>query len=902
MSDQVNTMGVTLFSPGEPLNADTLNRPIKELSTKIAALTEKLKAISSANGSVIRTGVKFTSNSNLIPHKYDIVCINPTTGLCEKAYAGVSSFDKFTASPSSYSIGICVESSDTGTGSVQLFGYIKFNDISSIELLLESNEKFRSGPYFLSSIEPGKLTANPCGPIVSVGIFVDDSCNEAFGFINPKLDFLSMPHVHRTYSLSARPVGDISDTDYIDDSHVRLSGFIPDNGDESVRLAIGGSWLLGGNRDDKLFTLHIKLLNGTITCDTKQDSTVIDHCSIPIDSFNNIVDLGKTGLCAWLVGDSQFPTTELEWTLNAPFDICGWVSTFRPHKMVSDTDSVSGTYIGTFPKPNSHITVHILDNANVYTVPVRSDMELNINGTVFSTGNIATGIHITLSNASKINSVMLFADAINSELNDVFAVCGTNQNISEFPSLIILTKYHIDGSLDSGKNCLVSGYDDLFPMYIMSGYVAQGESKEFTLGDTDNKILIERSAESIDKVAVVDLIAFGVDPRAKFEYLVGTDSELASVYPPIPFESAELLLNGVELDQGGIFSGMDYSYSIGPKSIYWISNNMNRLPWALEWNRHDDTLKACDINKITFSMVRTFIGNTGPVTSLRAPRESAISVRDCASGTTSKIGDLLIDVDLANVIEDGSEPGFNVIKQVRENKFITGPVVEKLIPGPGIELSRSQGVVTISGVNSSGGQFNDVMLHNAKQDAIGMFPFIRFPSKPSGVPRCGCSAMFRVPISDSNDALVLESGYRLIVYITAFSLSSSTNNTVDCAFKFNYNILRNSVFDSSFNYNIQTGNLDAPENPIDSYFRFINVDTSDVEYTAYNPIVFHTDFSKREESVPGKFQFIFSDTMVSDPMPIVFPGDFVGISFFRDDNLNSDVGFIDLQWKLVKNI
>jgi len=187
-------------------------------------------------------------------------------------------------------------------------------------------------------------------------------------------------------------------------------------------------------------------------------------------------------------------------------------------------------------------------------------------------------------------------------------------------------------------------------------------------------------------------------------------------YPPIPFESAVLLVNGLY-------------YSYGTSADFYLDatgvilTNSTYPPAATNW---DVFLHYIIPKSLTGAGVTTL-----------TPGNDIIQIQSCTPGGLPDVGDLKISA--VNVIDEVTAVSSRtlVVKKIETNastghlEVDTGPYVQKLVAGPGVALSPvgGTGEVTVSVVSAD--QINkriiDIALNNAKERIEGLTSFIGFP-------------------------------------------------------------------------------------------------------------------------------------------------------------------------------
>jgi len=319
------------------------------------------------------------------------------------------------------------------------------------------------------------------------------------------------------------------------------------------------------------------------------------------------------------------------------------------------------------------------------------------------------------------------------------------------------------------------------------------------------------------------------------------------------------------------------------------------------------------------------VGNSGTVTSLRPASGSPIRVLQCGTNEAGDVGDLMLDLDLELSTDDANLAGFRVFKDVDGQKLRQGPVVEKIVAGSGISITQSagapegQGTVTVGLLSGEGtsGDFEEVALENAKQEMIGMFPYIRLLDWTTGgtsnIPT-GFTAKFRVPHTIGNVP------YRVIVYATVFG-EVDVPGVVDgdrlyAGIDFHYSVLPDftSIDPAVAPYwSTLTDGLLSPSAALSAEIPLGKVGNSPI-YEAYDPMLIHNN----PEEVPADLA-LKTAQILGNPLPnlddfptwagtnelAVRPGSLVAIRISRANVSNaateytSSLGFINLRWRLI---
>jgi len=358
-----------------------------------------------------------------------------------------------------------------------------------------------------------------------------------------------------------------------------------------------------------------------------------------------------------------------------------------------------------------------------------------------------------------------------------------------------------------------------------------------------------------------------------YHYVMLAGSSLATFYPPMPAGACTLVVNGLEKLQGTDFV-------IEADTIY-VSFN------------------PTTVSSIRFHFVRAVSGDTGPVTSLKSPTGSPIVIKKCGTSEDSSVGDLEIDLNWEAPESDEDEvEGYVVYKKYADGKFRRGPVVERLVQGTGITLSSRAtkddyylGTVTISASSLTSGEFDTIALQNAKQETIGLFPYVKIPDYAAAVPSA-FTAKFQAPVDLAN----VTNGYHVRFYASIFGIvGSESSGTYNLGFE--YNILPN-LYGASANSNLQAGVLTTNRT------KTLQI-TLPAGYSGFDPILLTNDsaFSDKDNSIV--ISDLFTPTAQGSAEDIVRPGYLLAVKFSAAASSSSGgssygatpaLGFINLRW------
>jgi len=181
---------VQLIQNGEPVDAQTDNRPLQQLTTRTEYLKELVDIITGAKG-------VYNLNAALAPDVYEGAAVywNSATLRYELAKAALDYNNDGIygqISDSAYCLGICVSKSNPVRGAVMFSGVAEDVDFST-----SIGSPIEAGPYFLSAVEPGKLVkVRP--PVGIVVLFMMSSTPDLKGtaFVMPTPRELLEDHIH----------------------------------------------------------------------------------------------------------------------------------------------------------------------------------------------------------------------------------------------------------------------------------------------------------------------------------------------------------------------------------------------------------------------------------------------------------------------------------------------------------------------------------------------------------------------------------------------------------------------------------------------------------------------------------------------------------------------------------
>ena len=956
---------------GQDVKASTFMQPVDALTQRTDYLLGMLNDLR-GRGEFTSVRVPADLSRDDTPSVGQVVCVDPATKSYRPALASMELNDVFKASETAYAIGLLVAKESAYRGTVVVYGLADLADFD-VSSLVEEGEKFHTGVYYLSSTQPGRITAYPSGPKVSVGFFganllLSGAASGDFALINPQYgDFEA--HSHRTYRMASKPAGEqyvMVPNSAIELETVKIVGYSPDgrdgyqDGDVMPRIFIGGQWV---GSEDVSYTLWLSTADSVDVSESTAPSSSWDNVylhfkesdtgasgMVRVSGYDVPVSVGSHGMVVWLstttsnyavpYSYSGNPDSEISartWTVKMPEWGKGWLPNDAIGQVLSQPEDTKLSFAisGSPARRYEHVTVFVPEK--IYQMPdsvVSAGTEFTVDGDRF--------VMVDESNADSIPE-------------------GAR------PVYIGATPYATWRTLCDG---LFYGYafidDGTSKVYLaaseVSGIqvsqVAVGGGKITRIGGTANAVAFDSDGNSIVSGGVLQMNALNVPvdgsyrivprtdpptvssatlspgdkweyslqtgfPGAAYRYAMGMDQSLSAHYPPVPAKSASLVVNGVEADSTEFFSD-GAVFSIETDTVYWLDPTVGRTPWPKEFVSPDETLDYCDRTRILLHFITQRVTDSGPVTSLHAAEGAPIRITACGTDEEASVGDLQIDVDFAHNVVDDNVDGYKTVKASKNGRLLLGPVVEKIVAGPGISVTQKSGqpagqgtvTVSLSGATYSG-EFDTVALENAKQEVIGMFPYIRllgWSSDGTNIPSA-FTAMFRVP------ATIPDAVYRVRLYATVFGEADvSSQVPLYAGIGFDYNVLPD--FTPIAGYGLETAalNLKAdlvkPDASRSIDIQFGIPEEDDYRYKAFDPILLHNDSSI--EDVVGRSTKALGEMFPNDQecatyldshvigttMLGVRPGYIVAARFSRKSpssnrQYTAPIGFINLRWSLI---
>lgn len=946
---------VDKFEDGYSVNAETLNIPIDQLSSRTEYLKRKLASLKDDGfqSALVLSDVGLDASEADKMSIGSVVYLDGEGG-CKLAQAKMHLYDNFTADETAFTIGVLIDK-NVKTGDVLIYGKLDIGDnpLLTASGMLQSGEVFRAGRYYLSANEPGKITANPGGPVIYIGSFHsskttgNEFSSDAVACINPQFMDIGTSHVHRAYPLVARPAGHLNGTSVI--------GYLPDNHEDDNKqypsLIFGGTWTQkDGDKVNYKFVLSESSSWGNVTLSWyKNDSTSYQSVNIPAPGvFVNldnglkvkVMFPGATSSNAF----SGLTAEERIWNLTFPYAGKGWVNhevTAIAAVVGDDSNSSSG---GLTPKMHVRITgAFSADKQDIYcSVPTKyssktfgvSDTlgEFIINGVKYqfiSDGETAdSGYTPIIKSGTNLASLHKLADVVNDGQEEAILIVQDKKSEGIRICALNVPAMKV-GDEDQDLTNNYDGFDivggTITKMFVynsnyeMLGDIIENENTytDIPLSGTNLSIMVyadnatSGTNYTCEKGTLLQAEVYDYAPEAIYDYVMGLHQSVDYYYPPVPAQAAGLFVNGVEMESSALFPD-NPTYVIGRKTLHWMEEDAEHLPWPARITGHDDPVLPSDDKTMAFYFTVGFQCATGPVTSIVPAPNSPLKVYTYGTKEPAYTGDVMIDAAFDFKVNDAGVPGYNVAKQGSGGALLAGPVVEKIRAGNGLIVTsdpgcpKGQGTLTISLDNGTiRDQFSEIALENAKQEKIGLFPYISllgwngaYGNIPSAF-----TMMMRVPTN-----LDPAKDYQLNLKMTMFGTVGFSESKYKMAgIKLEYNILPDYTGDQ---HDSLASGLIAPMSPRQINVPFGHVEGNDKVYTAYDPFVAATNADS--ESLSDDVLVNFSNTPIPSSTELngvtLKPGYLVAIRISRTSPTNTGgsgyfeyrdpIGFLSLNWEL----
>jgi hypothetical protein len=1024
------------FVNREYLEESVLNRPIRQLRERTDYLFRRLEDIAGddSRSSLRMVDVPLATDTDYVPQVKDFVYLNPETKVYEQALATIDVAKSllFETDYPGFAVGLLISKSADGTkGTIVISGKVLLSDVGNWDLseLVETGEAFRSGPYYLSAVQRGRITQYPNGPEIYLGYFADNNATPGAGgyaLVSPQYRSFAEAHIHQSFPLSMQPNGswnigdndvpqvtgfssdaaklesqgthagvtgadlDVTPFEFIPGGLVGLrvynvtkhtSGIITNNTGTLITAPDTGDWdpgdeyyiedgerivVIGDYKADYAtdYTLVLTDATGTQPPIGMADFFIKYMSSDPTETglvrvlgYEIPITIGNKGLRVYLqrtengnetVVHSSTDTRRHTYTFRAADETESWVpNTFHAAMSEHVVSSRNYTmYVLGGPTTETADRVLNLTTRLSYsyvidlepTLPVDGDT-ITIAGTVFEFDNNSS----VSANAVRVQIVPGDAEATVYELQSAILEAGlTDVTPIVLPgtgSMAILRDSGVSdisasGAFTYGATVMGSNvwliepyfvvYNDSYEAVTATLLTAMAGAWESLTLSENLRLCVSPFASNGDalteyKADVGDYWTVELDneaPAAKFKYNLGMNAGLSKFYPPVPLKAASFVLNGLELESHAHFPTSEYKdYMVAYGGLYWYGET---FPWPSDWDNGGED--AADVKLAVLHLVRPRAGETGLVRSLQPAPDAPVSITRCGTNEPASTGDLQIDVDLTLRSRDDDLRGYRVFKEVRGNRLLGGPVVSRIVPGPGYSVTSPPGVpngygdVQLNLDNAvSSGEFDAIALQNAKEEMIGLFPYVKllgWSTGGSNIPS-GFTAKFALPAT-------LTGLYRFVVSMVVFGEadinSGGTRQWV--GMDFTYSVLHDYMPADDYKRTLVDGLITpAPTDPI-HWDIPLGEDGASPVYTAYDPMVVHTAPDQATDNPAREFRAsmgpypkandLLGGVVEADLGELALrAGSQIAIQIKRATAIGSPeyqepVGIINLRWRLVQ--
>lgn len=210
--------------PGESVTAGVTSRSTRALEQRSAYLKDRLDAIENGRA-LIDADVTLSSDVLVgMPVYWNSASLRYEPAMASAAVTAEGSLE---FSASSFCVGICTDKNTNTSGSVTLFG------LTTISTLQNATSDTTPGLYYVSGINPGKLTrTRPQVAVPACYVFgAKDACTTTVTIlVLPQFGSFFDDHIHYRFDLATTAAGDLTDdgTTYtITNPDISLPGWLP---------------------------------------------------------------------------------------------------------------------------------------------------------------------------------------------------------------------------------------------------------------------------------------------------------------------------------------------------------------------------------------------------------------------------------------------------------------------------------------------------------------------------------------------------------------------------------------------------------------------------------------------------------------------------------------------------
>ena len=229
-----------------------------------------------------------------------------------------------------------------------------------------------------------------------------------------------------------------------------------------------------------------------------------------------------------------------------------------------------------------------------------------------------------------------------------------------------------------------------------------------------------------------DAIFSGKAPAgAKFGYNLSQNTDLNSVYPPVPVQSAVIQMQRPSVWDTALerkWYGeqlMEDLVVIDRNGIWWMSDCYDEVPWPTDLDTDSSVSESygdCDPHNKDYSLklyyTRVGFATDNTVVSGLRSLDSRLVITCSGKTDAATTGDLDIDLDLSFMVGDTTVSGYTVLKgfDTETGIFTSGPVTESVYATSSNVLLTSPKVTNVDGVNYYQGPVGIGVLNQATQE------------------------------------------------------------------------------------------------------------------------------------------------------------------------------------------
>jgi len=195
---------VRRIANGNPVDASVSNAPTDDLVDRTEWLKRRFESLQSTSGRLIMSGVPVEASVQTSSWVY----LDGDSGIYRNGLAAMELTGSGMPRParSAFVSGVVTAKTGPTTADVMIIGEAGIGDggvvqIPSMSYMMEGDEVFAPGEYYLSASVPGRMTANPSGaPVVRLGSFTNEKMQVS---IHTRL--MQDGHVHHRFALRNYP-------------------------------------------------------------------------------------------------------------------------------------------------------------------------------------------------------------------------------------------------------------------------------------------------------------------------------------------------------------------------------------------------------------------------------------------------------------------------------------------------------------------------------------------------------------------------------------------------------------------------------------------------------------------------------------------------------------------------